>query len=76
MKRTLKKPEPVDSLTEKANLSLNRQVKHAGIALAESLGYNLSAYVERLLEVQLVKAGKLRRPWLDELREEQKRRAS
>ncbi len=76
VKRPRKNNEPDESQlvgTEKTNLSLKRKLKHPGIKLAESMGYTLSEFVERLLEIQLVKAGKIKRPFLDDLRTEEKK---
>lgn len=67
MKKNGRNPSPKGAWREKTNLSLSKTLKYPGIELASEMGFSLSEFVERLLEVQLVKAKKLKRPFLDEL---------
>lgn len=58
-----KKPAPAappsDNEYERTNLTLRKRIKTPAIAFVEGLGYSLSEYFEKLLEVQMVEAGVL-----------------
>lgn len=56
---------------EPTNLSLNKVVKYPALALAAELGYTLSEWTERLWEVELVRHGKVKKSFLNKLREPQ-----